>query len=109
MVYEISTYWAAEGKLENLHNRFRTLTLGLFKRLGLQVVGFWTPTPATAETGDLVYILAFPDEAAKIAAWETFRADPEWLAGKAKSEEHGVLVTKVVRVLTNPTDYSPLK
>ena len=28
---------------------------------------------------NLTYMLAFPDEAARKAAWDTFKADPEWL------------------------------
>jgi hypothetical protein len=108
MIYEIRTYWAAEGKLERLHERFRNVTLNVFKRHAMDVVGFWTPTPPTPETGDLVYVLAFPSEEAKTAAWEAFRADPDWVAGRALSEQNGKLVDKVVSVLMKPTDYSPL-
>ena len=108
MLYELRTYFAAPGKIEDLHNRFRHLTLGIFKRLNMEVIGFWTPDPVTPETGDLVYILAFADENAKNAAWTTFRSDPEWVAGRAASEVNGTLVTKVTSVILNPTDYSPL-
>ena len=108
MIYELRTYWANPGKIEALHNRFRNLTLGIFARRGMQVVGFWTPQPATPETGDLVYIMVFADAATKEAAWDAFRADPEWQAGKAASEVDGLLVSKVVSTLLEPTDYSPL-
>ena len=81
MVYELRTYWAAPGKIEELHNRFRNVTLNIFERLDMLVVGFWEPVPPTPESGDLVYILAFADVAAKDKAWETFRADPAWIAG----------------------------
>ena len=109
MIYELRTYWAAPGKCAAMHNRFRTLTTGLFQRHGLAVVGFWSPEPATPETGDLVYLLAFESQAAKDAAWEAFRVDPEWIAGKAASEVDGALVSKLTSVLLNPTDYSPLR
>ena len=108
MIYELRTYWAHPGKIEDLHNRFRNLTLGIFARRNMQVVGFWTPQPAIEETGDLVYLMAFPDVAAKEAAWAGFREDPEWQAGKAASEVNGALVTKVVSTLLEPTDYSVL-
>ncbi len=59
MIYELRTYWAPPGKQDQMHARFRNLTVGLFARHGLNVIGFWVPEPATAESGDLVYILAF--------------------------------------------------
>lgn len=106
MIYELRTYWAAPGKIEALHNRFRTLTLGVFQRHNMEVVGFWTPQPATPESGDLIYILCFDNEAAQTAAWEAFRQDPEWINGKAASEVNGPLVDHITSVLMNPTDYS---
>ena len=81
MVYELRTYWAAPGKAEALHQRFRTLTLGIFERYDMQVVGFWTPNPATEATGDLVYLLVFPSQEALASAWASFHSDPDWLAG----------------------------
>lgn len=107
MIDEIRTYWAAPGKIENLHQRFRSLTLGLFKRHHMQLVGFWTPVTTTPESGDLVYILRFADEEAKKAAWSAFQNDPDWIAGKAASEVDGSLVVKLTSVLLKPTDYSP--
>ena len=109
MIYELRTYWAAPGKAEALHNRFRTLTLGVFAKHGMQLVGFWVPDPITAETGDLVYIMAFEDRAAMTRGWEAFRADPYWIAGRAASEVNGVLAARVTSVVLQPTDYSPLK
>jgi len=109
MIYELRTYWAAPGKAAALHNRFRTLTLGIFAKHQMQTVGFWIPSPATEETGDLVYIMAFPDEEAKARAWAAFRVDPEWIAGRAASETEGTLAVKVKSVTLQPTDYSPIR
>ena len=74
----------------------------------MQVVGFWTPTSTTEESGDLVYLLAFRNRDALEAAWTALRADPEWQAGRAASEASGPLVEKVVSTILEPTDYSPL-
>ena len=109
MIYEMRTYWAAPGKSAEMHKRFRTLTVNLFARHGMGMLGFWSPFPVTPESGDLVFILAFEDEAAKTAAWNAFRDDPEWIAGKTASEVNGTLVDKLTSVLLSPTDYSPLK
>jgi hypothetical protein len=109
MIYELRTYWAASGKRDALHARFRTLTCHLFVQHGMQLVGFWVPDPPTGETGDLVYLLAFPDQDARTRSWEGFRTDAEWQAGKAQSEVEGPLTAKVTSVLLRPTDYSPLQ
>jgi hypothetical protein len=107
MIYELRTYWAAPGKIDALHHRFCSLTLGLFKQHNMEVVGFWVPSPATPETGDLVYLIRFMDEAAKDAAWEAFRDDPRWIEGKAASEKDGTLVEKLTSVVLQATDYGP--
>lgn len=109
MVYQLRVYWSPPGKAEAMHARFRNVTLPLFARHKMKVVGFWTPTPRTEESGDLVYILAFPDAAAVDAAWTAFRADPEWQAGKAASEVDGPIVSRLTNTLMDPTDYSPMQ
>ncbi len=109
MIYELRTYWAAPGKADALHARFRNLTLRMFARHAMDVVGFWTPKPETEESGTLVYMLRFADQEAMKKAWDAFRADPEWQAGKAASETDGALTTKVTSTVLNPTDYSPIQ
>jgi hypothetical protein len=109
MIYEVRTYWATPGNVEALHHRFRSVTLGIFQKYGMEVVGFWVPTPSSPESGDLVYIMRFQDEAAKINAWDHFGKDPAWVAGKAASEVNGKLVEKITSQLLKPTDYSPMK
>ena len=111
-VYEMRTYYAAEGKLEALHARFRDHTVAIFKKHDMTVVGFWVPVDATtgAATGNtLVYILSYPSLDARKKSWDAFGADPEWTAAKTESEKNGKLVDKVDSVFLTPTDYSPLK
>jgi hypothetical protein len=109
MIYELRTYWAAPGKHEALHSRFRDLTLRIFARHNMQVVGFWTPNPETEESGSLVYMLTFASEEAMKQAWDAMRADPEWRQGKAATEVDGPLVTRLTSQVLRPTDYSPLQ
>jgi hypothetical protein len=108
--FELRTYTAAPGKFEELHARFRNHTNRLFARHGMKIVGFWVPSDKD-KGGDntLVYLLRFPDRAAREKAWEDFRKDAEWIAVRDASEANGKLVDNVVSVMLTATDYSPLK
>ena len=109
-VFELRTYTAAPGKLDALNARFRDHTIALFKKHGMEVVGFWMPVDKEAGAGEkLVYILAHPSRAAAEANWKAFREDPEWVKVKAESETAGTLAAKVESVFMSATDYSPLK
>jgi hypothetical protein len=108
--FELRTYYAAPGKLEELHARFRKHTIALFKKHGMTIVGFWAPTaPAEAAANTLVYVLAYPSDEAREAAWKAFDADPDWILAREASERGGRLVTKVESVRMKATDYSDLK
>lgn len=108
--YEIRTYIAAPGKLEDLHARFRNHTMKLFKKHGMEVVGFWGPTDKEkGSENTLVYVMAYPNRAARDAAWKAFAADPEWQKARAESEKNGRLAEKVESVILGATDYSPIK
>jgi hypothetical protein len=109
MIYELRTYWAAPGKRDALHKRFRTTTLNVFARHQMQIVAFWTPSPITEESGDLVYLLAFPNREALTAAWDAMRADQDWQQAKAATETDGALTAKITSVTLEPTPYSPLQ
>jgi len=108
-VFEIRTYYAAPGKMEALHKRFRDHTCKLFEKHGMTLVGFWSPTDAKEAEKKMVYILAFPSRDAADKAWKDFQADPDWKAAKEASEKDGKLVDKVDREFLKPTDYSPIK
>ena len=42
-VFELRTYYTNAGKLDDLHKRFRDHTNRIFKKHGIEIVGFWTP------------------------------------------------------------------
>ena len=104
--FELRTYYAAPGKLDELHARFRDHTLKIFEKHGMSNIGYWVP----AENPDnkLIYLLAFPSREARATAWKEFGSDPEWKAAQKASEVNGRLVTNVVSILLAATDYSPL-
>ena len=108
-VYELRTYKTDPGKLDALHARFRDCTCKLFKKHGIEVIGFWTPAEGDEAKTTLIYIVAFPSVEAQKAAWQAFRADPEWQKAKAESEKGGVLAKDVQSKNLKPTDYSPMQ
>jgi hypothetical protein len=109
-VFELRTYTAAPGKLDALNARFRNHTVALFRKHGMEVVGFWEPVDKEAGAGEkLVYVLAHRSRAAAEASWKAFRADPEWVKAKADSEKDGPVVSKLESVFLVGVDYSPLK
>ena len=109
-VFELRTYTASPGKLDALNARFRDHTIALFKKHGMEVVGFWEPLDKEIGAGEkLVYILAHQSRAAAEASWKSFRNDPEWVKVKADSEKGGALTTTIESVFLAGTDYSPLK
>lgn len=109
-LFEMRTYYAAPGKFEAMHSRFRDHTNSLFKKHGMQVIGYWVPADKAkgAET-TLIYVLAFPNAAAKDRSWQAFINDPAWKKAHAESEVNGKLVEKIESVTMNATDYSPVK
>ncbi|MEY2410965.1 MAG: hypothetical protein QOF48_3635 [Verrucomicrobiota bacterium] len=103
--YELRIYYAAPGKLDELHTRFRDHTVKLFEKHGMQNIGYWVPI----ENPDnrLIYLLAYPDRASREKAWKAFQADPEWKAAQKKSEANGRLVARADSSFWEATDYSP--
>ena len=108
-VYEMRTYTAPDGKLGELHARFRNHTLRIFQRLGMTNVIYLSPMDAPLKDNTLVYLLAYPSREAAKASWDAFRQDPEWKKVASESQVNGPLTSKVESVFLTPTDYSPMK
>ena len=93
-----------------MHARFRNHTNALFVKHGMKIVGFWVPSDKDkGGENTLVYLLAYPDRAAREKSWEEFRKDPAWIAARDASEANGKLVDKVDSLMLTATDYSPMK
>jgi hypothetical protein len=108
--FELRTYTTLPGKLEALNARFRDHTNALFAKHGMKIIGFWVPSDKDRGADNtLVYLLEFPDRAAREKSWEDFRKDPQWIAARDASEANGKIVEKVDSLLLTATDYSPMK
>jgi hypothetical protein len=104
-VYEMRIYYAAEGKLDALHSRFRDHTVKLFEKHGIQNIGYWVPIENPES--QLIYFLAYPSREARETSWKAFMADPDWQKAYKASEVDGKLVSKVDQKFFKATDYSP--
>src|SRR5690606_12578778 len=93
-VYELRTYTTHEGKLEDLHNRFRDHTNRLFEKHGMELVGYWVPMDDPEASNTLIYVLAHKSRDAAEKSFNAFRNDPEWQEAYRKSHENGPLVKK---------------
>ena len=105
--FELRTYTVkgeGPGSIDLLHSRFRENTNRLFRKHGMTIVGFWQPLNAGMDS-TLIYLLAYKDAAARDAAWNAFRTDPEWQEVIKKMQ----VGTSVQSVFMNSVDYGPMK
>ena len=108
-VFELRTYTAPEGKLAELHARFRNHTMRIFKKHGIENVVYFAPQDPPMSENTLVYLIAHPSREAAKMNWAAFGKDPEWQKVANESQVNGKIVAKVESVFLDPTDYSPLK
>jgi hypothetical protein len=103
-VYESHNERAGKKKIE----MFNKGELAIFRRVGLTPV-FFAETVAGAAMPNLTYLLVFPDDAARQAAWTRFRDDPEWLKLKAIPEyADKEIVSRITNVILSPAPYSEI-
>ncbi|OLE85351.1 MAG: hypothetical protein AUF76_01070 [Acidobacteria bacterium 13_1_20CM_2_65_9] len=81
----------------------------IFKKHGMENVGYWHPQDAPDSANTLIYIISHKSRDAAKASWAAFQADPDWQRVSTESQVNGRIVSKVVSVFMDPTDYSPIK
>ncbi|MEO8425707.1 MAG: NIPSNAP family protein [Verrucomicrobiota bacterium] len=113
-VFELRTYTATPGKLDDLNSRFRDHTVKLFEQHGMTNIGYWTPMDKDKGADNtLIYILAHKSKEAAAASFKAFGQNPAWVAAKKSSEDKagGSLTVKdgVKSVFMVATDYSPTR
>ncbi|TDP89948.1 NIPSNAP family protein [Labedaea rhizosphaerae] len=104
MLLELREYIAEPGRAADLHARFANHTMALFAKHDMEVAGFWADAE---DDGRIIYLLRFADEAAKKAAWDAFKADPEWQRVKAASEENGPILAELNSTTLAAVPYWP--
>jgi hypothetical protein len=108
MLYELRIYHCPPGRLPDLLKRFDTITLGIWKRHGIEQAGFWT-TVIGESNQTLHYLLKWESLADREKKWAAFQSDPDWIAARAKTEEDGQIVGNIVNQLLVPTAFSSVK
>lgn len=110
-IYELRQYTTREGRLKNLHARFRDHTMKLFEKHGMHNALYTTPLDERQKDNTLVYIIAHKGDKAAKASWKAFGGDPTWKKARAASVADGPILQKggVKRMYLKTTDYSPVK
>ena len=108
-VFELRTYKATPGNLDNLHARFRNHTTRIFRKHGMEVVGYWSPTSEEERGDTLVYMLEHADQDTATASWQAFLEDPEWAEVAAASNANGQILGGIEAKYMVATDYSPMQ
>lgn len=105
-IYELRSY---EGPTENLfRQKVKMFNEGgeikIFKSLGFNAV-FYAEVISGSTMPNLMYLTTFSDMASHDAHWNAFRDHPEWKKLSAL-DEYKHTVSKAVKLLLSPTDYS---
>jgi len=101
MIHELRVYHAAPKKLGQVVERFEKHTIGIFKRLGIKAVGFWTV--AIGEASDqLIYMIEWESLAEREQKWTAFMKDEEWQKVWAETDKDGALVRYVANQILQP-------
>src|SRR5438128_10476990 len=76
MIQQLRIYEIFEHNKSAFHTRFRDHAARIMRRYGFEIVAMWEAK--TERRTEFVYLLAWPDEATKNAAWAEFMAEGEW-------------------------------
>ena len=109
MIQQLRIYEIFEKNKAAFHARFRDHAARIMQtRYGFRIVAMWETR--FDDRTEFAYLLEWPNEAAKTAAWSAFMADAEWSDIKRVTHaEHGLMVGQIEDRLLVPTDYSPAK
>ena len=108
MIYELRVYTAMPGRLPDVLARFRDHTVGIWNRLAILQLGYWT-TAVGPDSNALTYLLVWESLADREVKWGKFVVDPEWVEVRKASEAAGPIVAKMSNSFLAPTSFSPAK
>lgn len=107
MIYDLRIYKLMPNKMADIKKRFTDVTLKLFEKHGIRVVGFWENL--LLGSNELIYVAVFKDLNELERAWRSFSEDPEWLEVKHRTEAGGAFIDHVESRLLRPLPFSALQ
>jgi NIPSNAP protein len=107
VIYELRSYEVVPGRMPALNARFQGHTMGLFRKHGIHVIGFWEAIVGRSNV--LHYLVQYDDLAHRERAWAAFLADPDWQRVREESERDGAIVAQIRNEIWRPEPYSPMK
>jgi hypothetical protein len=103
-IYQSHNERAGKKKIE----MFNKGELAIFKRVGLTPVLFGEAIVG-GNLPNLTYLLVFPDDAGRAAAWGKFVKDDEWIKLKSMPEySDKEIVSGITNIIMTPTSYSEI-
>jgi hypothetical protein len=108
MLYELRVYQPVPGQMPKLMARFADQVLPIWKRHGINPIGFWT-TVVGESSNELTYILKWESLADRETRWTAFQNDTSWRKVRDDSERDGPIVENIRNQLLEPTTFSALK
>jgi len=104
-VYELRSYYAMPGKLEDIKKRLPRPRHQNLNTHNMKSVGYWEPTGDNKDQV-LIYMLEHRQQREATKNWSAFARDPEWQKVSKESEANGKLIDHIVSVYMNPSDFS---
>ena len=110
-VFELRVYKTMPGKRDELANRFREHTAGMFERAGMKNIGYFNAINGNDVDDTFVYILAHPSRQARDEMWRELGTyeDFQELIVAVERDENRKLVDTIDMRLLEPTSYSDMK
>ena len=105
-LYQLRVYQLFEPSKALFHRRFRDQAMRLMRGHGFDIVATWEGRRDGKP--EFVYLLRWPDQAAKDRAWKAFLDDPAWKAIKAATvSPDAPIMGEIEDHAMTLTDYSP--
>jgi NIPSNAP len=108
--FDLRVYYVLPGKLDAFRARWRDQAAPIYKRHGLDCLGWWVSDQKDAAGHDqFVCLLAGESLEAIQHSIAAFHQDPDWLRVEKETERDGKLRSGVTAFKLKPADFSPLQ
>jgi hypothetical protein len=102
VIFELRIYDIVPSRKSDLYCRFERGALRLIDRHAIRLLDMWEPCDGRER---LFSLYEFADANAREEAWRRFRADPEWMELKTRTEAQGPLLSNYQSWLVQRPDF----